>query len=128
MGFQPMINIRLACVACTAALIGLTGAAGTADATGPSSPSDQPNPSLSSSQDSMYLDALTRQGITYSSPHAAIKVARYVCAEFANGDSFDTVAAVGLKNTSLPPDSVRYIIGAATSSYCPQYLDEVPGS
>ena len=74
----------------------------------------------------MYLDMLTRQGITYSSPQAAIKVARYVCAEFANGEGYDNVAMDGLKNTSLPPDSVGYIIGAAITSYCPQYFDKVP--
>jgi Protein of unknown function (DUF732) len=124
-----MINIRLVCVACTAALIGITGAAaGTAHATGPSIRSDRPDPSPSSSRDSIYLDMLTRQRINYSSPQAAIKVARYVCAEFANGDSYDTVAEDGLKNSGAAPDTVGYIIGAAIISYCPQYLNEVPHS
>jgi Protein of unknown function (DUF732) len=118
-----MLNIRLTSIACIAALIGVAGAAGTAHATGPSNPAD---PSPSSSQDSMYLDMLTRQGFTYSSPQAAINVARYVCAAFANGESYDNVAVVGLKNTSLSPDNVGHVIGAAITAYCPQYFDMLP--
>jgi hypothetical protein len=118
-----MLNIRLASIACAAALIGITGAAGTAHATGPSNPSD---PSPNSSQDSMYLDMLTRQGFTYSSPQAAINVARYVCAAFANGESYDNVAVVGLQNTSVSPENVGYIIGDAITAYCPQYFDKLP--
>ncbi|MGH2897011.1 MAG: DUF732 domain-containing protein [Solirubrobacteraceae bacterium] len=69
--------------------------------------------------DAAFLMALDHDGITYSTPTAAITVAHTVCTALDTGASITQVAAVIVQNSHYTTDQAGYLIGAATAGYCP---------
>lgn len=76
--------------------------------------------------DDVFLQALGQQGITFTnlSNQTVVNVGHGVCQDWANGATLpqtlsDVKGALGLSDNNS-----GYFIGAATQSYCPQYVSK----
>ncbi|WP_082962900.1 DUF732 domain-containing protein [Mycobacterium sp. E342] len=82
------------------------------------------------STDDVFLQALTKQGITFTnlSDQTVVNAGHGVCQDWANGATLaqtlsDVQGALGLSDHNS-----GYFIGAATQSYCPQYVSKATQS
>jgi Protein of unknown function (DUF732) len=80
--------------------------------------------------DDVFLQALGQQGISFNnlSNQTVVSAGHGVCQDWANGASLpqtlsDVKGALGLSDTNS-----GYFIGAATQSYCPQYVSKATQS
>ncbi|BBZ74603.1 DUF732 domain-containing protein [Mycobacterium paraseoulense] len=80
--------------------------------------------------DDVFLQALGQQGIAFTnlSNQTVVNAGHGVCQDWANGATLaqtlsDVKGALGLTDTNS-----GYFIGAATQSYCPQYVSKATQS
>lgn len=80
--------------------------------------------------DDVFLQALGQQGINFSNltNQTVVNAGHGVCQDWANGATLaqtlsDVKGALGLSDTNS-----GYFIGAATQSYCPQYVSKATQS
>ncbi|HTX95946.1 MAG TPA: DUF732 domain-containing protein [Mycobacterium sp.] len=82
------------------------------------------------STDDVFLHVLGQQGITFSnlSDQTVVNAGHGVCQDWSNGATLpqtysDVNGALGLSDTNT-----GFFIGAATQSYCPQYMSKATQS
>ncbi len=80
--------------------------------------------------DDVFLQALGQQGITFSnlSNQTIVNAGHGVCTDWANGATLAQTLADVKGALSLSDGNSGYFIGAATQSYCPQYLSKATQS
>lgn len=74
--------------------------------------------------DQAYLDTLDMGDIYYPDDAAAINLGHAICDGYDAGLSTITIGGIATDEGFTPYDA-GYIIGAAVSAYCPEYLGEI---
>ncbi len=74
--------------------------------------------------DDIYLHALTQGGISWAngSDQTMITLGHAVCTDWSEGATQEQTVADVKKALGLSDSGTGYIVGAATQSYCPQYM------
>lgn len=72
------------------------------------------------SDDDLFLLALKSEKIDIPDL-VAIRAAKAVCADFANGESQQTVVVNAIGNTGLYLEDAGFLAGVAVGAYCPQF-------
>ena len=74
--------------------------------------------------DDIYLHALTQGGISWAngSDQTMITLGHAVCTDWSEGATQEQTVADVKKALELSDSGTGYIVGAATQSYCPQYM------
>ncbi|MGV9948812.1 DUF732 domain-containing protein [Rhodococcus aetherivorans] len=117
-----MFATRITAIARTATAAGLIGLTALGAATIAAA-----EPASTTVQDKQFLTGLTAEGITYTSPEHAIRLAHGICSEFADGSTFEAAFTGGRQNnSSLTDQQIEYTITHAVTVYCPQYSDQLP--
>ncbi|WP_082459873.1 MULTISPECIES: DUF732 domain-containing protein [unclassified Mycobacterium] len=82
------------------------------------------------STDDVFLQALVQQGITLSglSNQTIVNAGHGVCQDWANGATLAQTLSDVKSALSLSDHNSGYFIGAATQSYCPQYVSKATQS
>lgn len=70
--------------------------------------------------DMAFMMSMDSEDIPYSSREAIIELGHAVCDGLASG-SDETAIALVIADKGYSPSNAGYIVGAAQSSYCPQY-------
>jgi hypothetical protein len=76
-------------------------------------------------EESVFVDALTEQGVTWpgATPANMVAAGRGVCQDWASGASFQQEVSSLADNLST--EDAAFLIGAATAAFCPQYKSKV---
>ena len=83
-------------------------------------------PTANADADSVYLSALAKNSISWTSDETMIAAGHGVCSDWSKGASLNAVADdVRHAFPKLSDHSVGVIIGAATAAYCPQYTSKI---
>jgi hypothetical protein len=82
--------------------------------------------SADTAQDTEFLSALDKQGIAYTSPEKATKLAHAICGEFDRGTTLNEVTTKLLEPGKLSAYNAGYIIGASVGIYCPEHINKLP--
>ncbi|ABH00750.1 conserved hypothetical protein (plasmid) [Rhodococcus jostii RHA1] len=118
----PVMSIRITTAARTLTLAAVIGVS----ALGAVSVANADTASSLSGQDAVFVEGMADEGIAFSTDDAGVGLAHHICGEFADGATFEEVAAEGLQHSSLSAYEVGYVIGGSVSVYCPQYTDQLP--
>ncbi|OJZ65826.1 hypothetical protein BRW65_27660 [Mycobacterium paraffinicum] len=80
--------------------------------------------------DDVFLQALGQQGITFSnlSNQTVVSAGHGVCQDWTNGATLAQTLADVKSALALTDSNSGYFIGAATQSYCPQYVSKATQS
>ena len=78
-----------------------------------------------SGPDASFLAALTKAGITYQDPTAAIAVGKKACELMDQGNSqADVIKSVSSSNPGFTVDGAAQFAMIAASAYCPQHMGQ----
>lgn len=76
-------------------------------------------PAYADSTDDVFISVLDDEGISYTSPRDAIKVAHAVCEFLLDGNSLLDATKEVSDASGLGVEDSGFFVGAATASYCP---------
>jgi hypothetical protein len=85
-------------------------------------------PASADPNDGAFVDALAKGGIVFPDHNAAISIAHTVCAGLDQSAKSGILAMKVMKETDLSMKQSSYLIGAAISAYCPQYIGHTDNS
>jgi hypothetical protein len=85
-------------------------------------------PASADPNDGAFVDALAKGGIVFPDHNAAIPIAHAVCAGLDQSNKSSILAMKVMKETDLSMKQSSYLIGAAISAYCPQYIGHTDNS
>ena len=74
--------------------------------------------------DDIFLQALTQGGISWAngSDQMMVTMGHAVCKDWSDGATQEQTVADVKKALGLSDSGTGYLVGAATQSYCPQYM------
>ncbi|WP_374021951.1 DUF732 domain-containing protein [Mycobacterium sp. HNNTM2301] len=80
--------------------------------------------------DDVFLQALGQQGISFPnlSSQTVVNAGHGVCQDWSNGATLAQTMADVKSGLGLTDNNSGYFIGAATQSYCPQYVSKATQS
>lgn len=84
---------------------------------------------ITDATDQAYLLALSQEGIVYNSAEGAIQTALEVCADWVmTGSALRVIANVQRKTGLHDAGEAAYVVGAASSVYCPDFYPAIRAS